>query len=294
MKKEAKKFLEKEIVSGSSLDLLSGSTPKVSELKKNSNQSFGSSGSGKSTKKGESKTSTKSKKVEEVEEKKSTKKTSVKSEFKSENNDKEEKATRKESAGTKSQPKKNKNVISEAEDLEDLEKINEEGLKNSATRGKRNQFVIVILALLLVLTLTFVIVFMVMQNVKTNCSLNLHGGVSAEYVVDGEEKSELRIRLDLQSNTILLIDLNLKIKESGSFKVKYKIKCLFKGEEMKDFKVYEPDRDLFTLEDGYFVTKEPVSGTFALCDGIVINDEFGSDFNGYDFSMVVDTYIERA
>mgnify|MGYP003288739958 CR=1 FL=1 len=292
MKKETKKLSNEDLLSGSSLDLLSGTTPKASELKKNTIKTINNVGSAKGKSDSSKKPTTKDvkNKVENKKEVKPENKTKDKVEKKPSKSVVERKAETK----VLKQGKNNKTNIADESELEDLEKINEEGLKNSATRGKRNQFVIIILSVLLVVALAFVVITMVMTKADTNCKLNLYGGVRAEYVVDGNEKSELRLRVDITSNSILLVDLNVKIKSSGEYKLKYKISCYFKGKLMKDYKAYEPNWDIFILEDGYYVTAQPVSGTVSLCEGVVINNEYGEEFNGYEFSMVVDTYIERA
>lgn len=319
MKKNETKLKESGMELNSSLDLLAGSTPKASQLsKKGKAVEDVAKEVSKTTKPAKTKsldsaskqvkdkkeTENKAKEVKGTKEISSTKKveTKEKTESKSTKSKKDAEKPKDDAVVEdipvtnikKSRSSKGSNLVGTDEELEDLEKINEEGLKSQTGKGKRKQYIIVILSILLVATISFLTTFLILTHVDKNCDLNIYGNVKAEYLIEGKEKSKLRLPSNIRSNTILHLDLDMEIKSGGQYNVKYKISCYFKGEALRDFDVYEPNREVFQYVDGFFVSIEPLSGEFNLCKGIVINNEFGSALNSGGFRMVVDTYIERA
>ena len=319
MKKNETKLKESGMELNSSLDLLAGSTPKASQLsKKGKAVEDVAKEVSKTTKPAKTKsldsaskqvkdkkeTENKAKEVKGTKEISTTKKveTKEKTESKSTKSKKDAEKPKEDAVVEdipatnikKSRSSKGSNLVGTDEELEDLEKINEEGLKSQTGKGKRKQYIIVILSILLVATISFLTTFLILTHVDKNCDLNVYGNVKAEYLIEGKEKSQLRLPSNIRSNTILHLDLDMEIKSGGQYNVKYKISCYFNGEALRDFDVYEPNREFFQYIDGFFVSIEPLSGEFNLCKGVVINNEFGSVLNSSGFRMVVDTYIERA
>ena len=191
-----------------------------------------------------------------------------------------------------------KKLAKDSIDLKELEKLNEDNIQSHSFRSKRNQVIIVILSLLLAVAVTFIAIYIVVTRVENNCFLYTHGSVNASYLVDNSEISEFRSPANIQGECIFEIDVDLKIKESGEFKVKFTVLCYYNDTLLQNVEVYEPDTSkngLFTRKsDGYYHSKSTISGnsTINLCRGIAMN-EFDFNIKDDNFRLEFHTYLEK-
>ena len=190
-----------------------------------------------------------------------------------------------------------KKVAKDSIDLQELEKLNEESIQSHSFRSKRNQVIIIILSLLLAIAIAFIVIFVVINRKENNCFVNTYGSVEAVHLIDGEELTEFRCPANIMGECILEFNVDLKINESGNFKVKYTIKCYQNDRLLSNVVVYEPNTKEtgFTYKnDGFYHSKSTISGnsTIRLCQGVALN-EFDADLNDKNFKLEIHTYIER-
>lgn len=188
-----------------------------------------------------------------------------------------------------------KSVKPKSKELESLEKLNEESIKNYQAKSKRNKVLIIILSILLIAAIATIAIYISVTNLKTNCNMYVHGA-DATYIVDGKEISEFRTPANMQGYCILVIDIKLRINESGEFDIKFQPECFENGVMLENTKVYEVDYDLFyDGEDGYYYSIEPIKGgqTIQICCGVVIDKRYEESLNVNNFRLDFHTYLEK-
>lgn len=189
-------------------------------------------------------------------------------------------------------------LVSKSENLQDLEKLNEDNIKTYSVRSKRSKVVIVLLSVMLVIAIAVIAVYISITKLKTNCTMYLHGNVSATILVDGMELEEFRAPSNLQGNRVLRLDIKLKIEESGSFNIKFIPKCYQKGVLLENTLAYidnYPDNQFMEGGDGYYYSEEAIEGnqTISLCSGIVLDYFYEDSLNIDNFKMEFHIYIEK-
>ena len=127
----------------------------------------------------------------------------------------------------------------------------------------------------------------------------MQGNVDASYTVNGDEISEFRSPANLIGDCIFEFDVNLNIKSSGLYKVKFTISCYYEDKLLPSVVVYEPnigDDGLFEYKsDGYYHSKSNINGgsTIHLCRGVALN-EFDINMDVDKFRLEVQTIVEKA
>ena len=190
-----------------------------------------------------------------------------------------------------------KKVSKDNIDIQELEKLNEESIQSHSFRSKRNQVIIIILSLLLAVAIAFIVIYAVVNRRESNCFVNTHGSVNAVHIIDGEELTEFTAPANIRGECILEFDVDLKINESGNFKVKFTIKCYQNDRLLNNVVVYEPNTKEtgFTYKnDGFYHSRSTIAGnsTIRLCQGVALN-EFDTDLNDKNFKLEIHTYLER-
>lgn len=208
---------------------------------------------------------------------------------------------------------KKKNIdarISRDMGVEDLESINEENVKKQTFRTRRNRLIIAILIILLLLTVGGFAIFYFFAKQENNAFLYVHGDIDASYYLDNEKLEKFRTTPDMRGNAIFhfskkaIIDapqeeryLQLKIEESGNFKIKFKIDVYQNDVKLDNVAIVEWG-ELFKTEGEYCVTRysSGVSGgkLIKLCIGFdARNIDDNNPLNENNCRIEVHTYIER-
>ena len=193
-------------------------------------------------------------------------------------------------------PKKSRHGVNRyAEGLQDLERINEDNLLNTKYKSRRNKVIIILLSVFLVLAITAVSVYMVFTKLQTNCNMYV-SGARASYIINGMSIDEFRAPSALEGKRILKVEIKLKIKEFGKFKIKYTPKCYKNDEELDNVLIYGCNFDLFYEGgDDYWYSNEEIKGnqTILLCRGIILDDSYGGDLNVNNFRLDFYTFLEK-
>ena len=204
----------------------------------------------------------------------------------------------KNSASKSSKSNLRSRLKSDSVDMMDLEKLNEENIKSRGFRGRRNQFIIIILSVLLAISIAVIVVFMTMSKVENNCFLNVHGDASAAYIVDGKELNEFRAPATIQGFRVLKLDVDLKIESGGSYNIEFEVE-VYQGSLLLDgIQLTGVNTSVFALApDGVtYRSMVPVSGNqvIQLFTGIAINSEYEKTLNDSNFKMEVNSTLTRA
>lgn len=181
------------------------------------------------------------------------------------------------------------------EDLKDLEKINEGNLQNVRYKSRRNKVIIILLSVFLIISIASVAVYVVITKLKTNCNMYV-SGARASYVLNGMAINEFRAPSALEGNRILKVEIKLKIKEFGKFRIRYTPKCYKDGVELDNVLIYGCNFDLFYEGgDGYWYSNEPIKGnqTILLCRGIILDDSYDEKLNVNNFRLDFYTNLEK-
>ena len=182
-----------------------------------------------------------------------------------------------------------------AKKLSDLEKLNDESLKTYRYKSRRNRIVIILLSVMLALTIATLSVFLVMSRLETNCYMIAHGA-SATFFVDGEEMDNFRAPANLQGNSILTFDAQVRLDSSGTYQVRFVILCYQNGEKLNNTLVYLPNYDMFYEdEDGYYCSNRTISGgqTVLLCKGAILDYEYRNSLNSDNFRLDLHVYFKE-
>lgn len=171
--------------------------------------------------------------------------------------------------------------------LTDLEKLNEENIKQFRFQSKRNKVVIVVLSVLLAITITAIVVYTAIAKLENNCALYVHG-VQATFIVDGEEIDQFRAPTNLQGDSRFIFECKIRIEESGQFNVRFNAIGFQKNEKMNNTGCYLYNTELFfDGEDGYYYSLNSISGnqTILLCQGVVLNRAYQNTLNVDNFRL---------
>lgn len=180
-------------------------------------------------------------------------------------------------------------------ELTDLEKLNEENIKQFRFKSKRNKVVIVLLSIMLAISITAISIYLVITRLETNCNMYAHGA-AATFIVDGEEMDKFRAPANLQGARVLLLDINVRIEEAGNFHIYFTPKAFQKGVEMDNVLIYEHNYDLFfDGGDGCYYSKNQIAGnqTIKLCAGIILDNAYENTLNVDNFRLDFHVYFER-
>ena len=187
-------------------------------------------------------------------------------------------------------------LSSNAPDLQDLEKLNEENLKKFSFRARRNRVLIIVLAIALGMAIVSVVTFSMMSRLENNCFLHVQGDAAATYIIDGKEMDKFRTPSNLQGNRILQFNADIRIESGGEYYVKFKIDCYQNDTLMQNTLVYEPNLELFELNnDGYYYSFDKISGnqTVRLCQGVSLDLIYENSLDVDSFRMEMFVIFEK-
>lgn len=181
------------------------------------------------------------------------------------------------------------------EEINDLEKLNEENLHNYRLKNKRNKVIIVLLSVMLAIAIAAIAIYIAITKLETNCNMYVHG-VEATYIIEGEEMNKFRTPSNLQGNRVLRFEVDLKIKDDGKYNVVIDPKCYEHGKLIDNTLLYEHNASLFYQGgDGKFYSVEPISGkqTIEVCKGIIIDYNYEDTLNVDNFRLDFHMYFEK-
>lgn len=181
--------------------------------------------------------------------------------------------------------------------IDDLETINENNLKQYRSRVTRNRFVIITLIILLVAAITTIAVIVGIQRMVNNCEIKVHGNVSADCYVDGQQLNKFRTPIGVQGNRVYLIDTDIDIHSSGNYNVYFTIEVFQAGVKLNNTFAYEYNHDLFhATEDGKYVSNSAIAGgrRIDLFNGVVLDNAYEETLTTDNFTMEINVYFERA
>lgn len=182
---------------------------------------------------------------------------------------------------------------------EDLEKLNEENLKNHSFRQRRNRIVIIVLILLLILSIGGFILYFNISKLENNCYFHLEGDADAVYIINDMELTKFRAPSELKGNRILELKIQIKIKSGGNYNIKFKPRVYQSGSELSNVLIYEPIQNeeykFVEAEGGFYNSYAPISGnqTITLCYGVVLDRDYENSLNISNFKMDFYTYLYR-
>ena len=187
---------------------------------------------------------------------------------------------------------------SDSVDMVDLEKLNEENLKSRGFRGRRNQFIIIILSILLAISIAVIAVFISVSRIENNCFLRVSGDASATYIVDGKEMSEFRAPAAIQGYRVLKLDVDLKIESGDSYIVEFVVEVYQGSLMLGGVQLTGVNTNVFALApDGVtYRSMKPVSGNqvLQLFTGIAIESQYEKTLNESNFKLEVNSNLKRA
>jgi len=180
----------------------------------------------------------------------------------------------------------------------DLEKLNEENIKSRGFRGRRNQFIIIILSILLAISIAVIAVIISVNKIENNCFLNVSGDASATYIVDGKEINAFRAPASIKGFRVLRLDVDLKIESEGSYNVEFEVEVYQGALLMGGIQLTGLNTNVFALApDGVtYRSMMPISGNqvIQLFTGIAIDSEYENTLNDSNFKLEVNSRITRA
>ena len=183
-------------------------------------------------------------------------------------------------------------------DSVDLEKLNEQNLKARGFRGRRNQFIIVILSILLAISIAVIAVYISVSKIENNCFLRAGGDAAATYFVAGKEMDEFRAPAAIQGYRVLKLDIDLKIESAGSYIVEFTVEVYQGSLMLGGVQLTGVNTNIFALApDGVtYRAMSPVSGgqVIRLFNGIAINSQYEKSLNDSNFKLEVYSNITRA
>ena len=180
--------------------------------------------------------------------------------------------------------------------IDELEQSNANNARLIKSKLRRNKVLISVLLILLLVSLTTIIIAYIFLNLDKTCSINIVGDVSAECVVDGHTIKEFRVPSSIKGNRILKLDIDLKIKDTDMYYIKYKAVCYQDENVLANTLIYKPNETMFQAgEDGYYELIEPIIGgqTIDLCGGIIIDYHYEHSLNVNNFSMEFEIIIQK-
>lgn len=187
---------------------------------------------------------------------------------------------------------------SDSVDMVDLEKLNEENLKSRGFRGRRNQFIIIILSILLAISIAVIAIFISVSKIENNCFLRVSGDASATYIVDGKEMSEFRAPAAIQGYRVLKLDVDLKIESGDSYIVEFVVEVYQGSLMLGGVQLTGVNTNVFAVApDGVtYRSMKPVSGNqvLQLFTGIAIESQYETTLNESNFKLEVNSNLKRA
>lgn len=207
------------------------------------------------------------------------------------------KSTKKPSTNNDKEKLKSKLKIDSIE-VADLEKLNEENIKNLRFRNKRNKVIIAILTAILIISIAVIVIYMVVSQLEMNCKMYIHGNAEAVYHVNGEELKEFRTPANLQGNRVLKLDIDVKINglDTAYYNVKFNVKTYQRNRQMDNTLIYKPNFELFEEnQDGSYSSVVPIRGNqiINICEGIVLDRDYENTLNVDNFKMEFNVYFEK-
>ena len=187
---------------------------------------------------------------------------------------------------------------SDSVDMVDLEKLNEENLKSRGFRGRRNQFIIIILSILLAISIAVIAVFISVSRIENNCFLRVSGDASASYLVDGKELSEFRAPATIQGYRVLRLDVDLQIESDGEYFIEFVVEVYQGSLMLSGVQLTGVNTNIFALApDGMtYKSMTSISGNQVLnmFTGVAINSQYEKTLNDSNFKLEVYTNLKRA
>ncbi len=197
----------------------------------------------------------------------------------------------------KSQPSLKTKLKSKSIELMELEEINEQNIKNYKARNTRNKALIVILSVLLAISVATIAILLTMTYYRNNSFLYIHGGVDAVYLVDGKETDKFRTPNDVQGNRLLDIDIEVKMKEAGTFNIRYVIEVYQGDTRVENLDVPNFDSRFIKGTNASFTSESAITlkynDTILLCSGILFDSQYEDSLNIDNFRMEIHIYFER-
>lgn len=179
--------------------------------------------------------------------------------------------------------------------IDDLEKLNEETLQNFRFKHRRNRVIIVLLSIFLALSVAAVAIYMIIVKLQTNCNMYVYGA-NASYIINDRYTDEFRAPAGIEGNRILKLDIKLKIRESGDFKIRFTPKCYKNGVRLDNILIFDCNFDLFYEGgDGYWYSYDTIKGrqTITLCAGVILDGEYDNNLTTDNFRLDFYTYLEE-
>ncbi len=158
----------------------------------------------------------------------------------------------------------------------DVETIQQTHNKGFETKGRRNNVIILILAILLVVSLVYLVVTVlnyINSKKDPNCKYRVQG--EATWIIDGKTKTDFRVHNDLESNTIYLLNSQLRIDTNDEVEVIIEINVLFEGNQIFIAGLDNPHDKLVRVKDTnrFRLTENIVGGgTHTMFEGIDFTD----------------------
>ena len=187
-------------------------------------------------------------------------------------------------------------LTSSTDEISDLEKLNEQNIKSYRFKSKRNKVIISLLSVLLVISIVTIVTFLIVSRLKTNCHMFIHGDVSAEFIVDGQEMDEFRTPSNLQGNSILNLDIDIRINTNAEYRIKFTPKVYQKGVLLSNTLIYKHNSELFyDGGDGFYYSINPIQGnqTISLCEGVILDYDYRQTLNVDNFKLDFHVYFEK-
>lgn len=177
-----------------------------------------------------------------------------------------------------------------------FEQSNAHNVKTLKNKLRRNKVLITVLLIMLVVSLVTILIAYIFLNLDKTCNINIQGETSAVCVVDGYEIKSFRVPSSIRGNRILKLDIDLKLKESETYNIKYKAICFQDQDVLANTQIYKPNEMMFEAgRNGYYESIEPIAGgrTIDLCGGIIIDYHYEDSLNVKNFSMEFVIIIEK-
>lgn len=183
--------------------------------------------------------------------------------------------------------------------LGELEDIQEKSIKKTQFRTKRNRVTIIVLSCLLAVSICVLVALLVLSYLSHNTFLHVHG-CRADYYVNGVEKNMFRTPIGLTGDRTLKVDVDIEIKSSGLYNVRFVVLVFKDGEKLEGTRVapiYGNEESLFKDTGNHyeFVSIDEIRGrqTIHLFEGISIDDQYENTLNSDNIRIEVHTYFNR-
>ena len=179
----------------------------------------------------------------------------------------------------------------------ELEKLNDDTIKNYSYRARRNRTIIIILIILLSLSLLAFGVFFAVTELGANCYINVHGNIDCSTYVDGQKLSSFRTPTNVQGNRIFEFNTDLEINAQGSFKVSYTLKVYQNNVLLENTQVIKQNSNfVYNATTKRYESQENISGgkRVDLLEGVTLDWEYEKSLNVNNFKLELNIYIIRA